>query len=95
MAADFALDRRREADGPGIAQHAILPRQPIHLFLEMLQGKGALEVGIQHAVGKDDVRSAVTNQAVAAVAVVLPEAMDHHSIEAIKFFLSHGRSRGV
>ena len=76
------LDRRSKANRPGIAQHAILPRQPIHLFLEMLQGKSPLEIGVQHAVRKHDIRSASANHAIAAIAMPLPQAMDHHPIES-------------
>ncbi len=50
----------------------------------MLQGKGALEVRIQHAVREDHVGSAVTKQGIAPIAVPLPQAVDHHSIKAIK-----------
>ena len=57
------LDRRSEANRLGVAQHAILPNQPIHLFLQMLQGESPLEVGVQHAVRKDNVRNAARSKA--------------------------------
>jgi hypothetical protein len=55
------LDRRGEAHRSGVAEYAILPGQPVHLFLEMLQPKCPLEIGVQHAVRKHYVRSALAN----------------------------------
>ena len=89
-----ALNCRGEADRPRIAQHPILSRQPINLFLEMLQRKGPLEIRVQHAVRKYNIGKPPTHHAVAAVAMVLPQTMDHHSIEPRQIFPHPGLQPG-
>ena len=52
----------------------------------MLQRKRALEIRVQHAMRKHNIRKPPTHHAISAVTMELPQSMDHHAIEARKIF---------
>src|SRR5438874_2972508 len=65
-----------------VAQDPIFGPRPVEPFFEMLERKGALEPGIEHAMRKNKVRNGGFVQALPdGETVVLPDAMDDNAIE--------------
>ena len=70
-----------EQHGPGIAQHPVVGPGPVAPLLEVPEGIGALEPGIEHPVGIYEVGDAAAMQgAPGGISVVLPDALNDHHI---------------
>lgn len=65
----------------GIAQHPVVGPGPVGQLLEVLEGIGALEPGIEHPVGIYEVGDAAAMQgAPGGEGVILPDALDDHHV---------------
>ncbi len=61
-----------EEDVVGAAEQIVLVEPPVEGFFEVLDGAGALEVGVEHAVGEDHVGLVAGDGAEDGEAEVLP-----------------------
>src|SRR5947207_3431017 len=75
-----------ENDCARIAQHTVIRPRPVKPFFQMLEGIGSPEPRIEHAMRKNiiwDRGAGVTPPR--GEAVILPEAVDDHAVEAPAF----------
>ena len=72
-----------EEDAVGVAKDPVLGEEPVGPFFYVFGGEGVLEVGVEHAVGEDDVGLAALHGEGAGDAGKLPEAVDDDAIEAV------------
>jgi len=76
-----------EANGLGEIEIFVLDQRPICELFEVLEGVAAVEVGVEHAVGKDDIGDAPGHRHSCGKAVVLPDSVDDDAIETLPVFL--------
>src|SRR5579883_635595 len=69
-----------EKNSQSVAQYRVLKTTPVKFLFQMLQGISFLEPWIQGPVCKDTVRQLVFYCAPCGQAMVLPDAIDNHSV---------------